>query len=86
MIEKSWAVTPVHTHAHIYNIEEHLRNLNPRLAIRALAGDGRDVSPVEKVHNIHQSQSLKKFFIWFDLHHTRIEFVQKTPVFIATEL
>ena len=37
-----------------------LKHLNPRLAIRPLTGDGGDISPVEKVDDIHQSQRLER--------------------------
>ena len=40
-------------------ILQFLKHLNSRLAVRPFTGDGRDISPVEKVDNIHQSQRLK---------------------------
>ena len=41
-------------------VEKLLKHLNPRLAVRPLTGDGGDISPVEKVDDIHQSQRLER--------------------------
>ena len=36
-----------------------LKNFDSWLPVWALAGYGRDVGPVEQVHNVHQSKGLK---------------------------